>query len=524
MLVRAAPRTARRHPRRVNRSTTTRDLDVGAVEAAADLARDRRTAVAAIMPGPPARAAPRGRRPGRRTRRPIGELLPRLVTLARDHDGVARRGLGDRHRDRGASIRLDHVRPAALDRPGLDLGDDLERVFRARVVGRDDRAVGDRRGGLPHQGSLGAVAVSPATEHDDQPARGQRARGLQHAEDAIRRVRVVHHHQEVLSLPRSARRGPGTSRTSAMPATIASSGTPTERHNAIAARQLDTLNAPRNDDRDLEATRLEREPRGRHPQTGGPQGGIGLDAERGHRDLGRLEQAPAPCVVGVHDAPPSPARCEQARLRREVRLHRRVVVEVVLRQVRERHGVEHDPVHPVLLEGVRGDLHGHEVDTPVTHARQQPVEVGRLGGRALDRRPDRRRSAPRWCRSRPGDDRPCGRSPRAGRSWSSCRSCPSRPASSSPMRGHGTHARRGVPSPRAPRAPAPGCAGRSSHRCTTSAAAPASRAASAKSCPSARSPRHAAEQGTGRDRAGVVRHVEDRHREVAARLGPGQVG
>ena len=51
-----------------------------------------------------------------------------------------------------------------------DLRDDRLRLLRARVVGRDDRAVGEPRGDLPHQRALAAVAVAAAAEHAPQPA------------------------------------------------------------------------------------------------------------------------------------------------------------------------------------------------------------------------------------------------------------------------------------------------------------------------------------------------------------------
>ena len=129
----------------------------------------------------------------------VPELLERLVALPGDDHHVARLRLVERQPDRRAAVGLDHVRAASLLRAGLDLGDDGQRVLRSRVVRRDHAEVGVRRGRGTHRGTLRAVAIPTATEHEDQATGRQRARRAQHASDAIRRVCVVHHHQEILT-------------------------------------------------------------------------------------------------------------------------------------------------------------------------------------------------------------------------------------------------------------------------------------------------------------------------------------
>ena len=52
---------------------------------------------------------------------------------------------------------------------------------------------------------------------------------------------------------------------------------------------------------------------------------------------------------------------------------------MILRQVREGDGVEPHAPHPVLIEGVRGHLHGHDLDPGVAHRGQEPVQVGASG-------------------------------------------------------------------------------------------------------------------------------------------------
>ena len=129
----------------------------------------------------------------------VPELLDRLVALPGDDHHVARVRLVQRQPDRRAPVGLDHERAAPLLRTGLDLGDDRQRILRSRVVRGDHAEVGVRRGRRTHRGTLRAVAIPTATEHEDQATGRQRARRAQHASDAIRRVCVVHHHQEILT-------------------------------------------------------------------------------------------------------------------------------------------------------------------------------------------------------------------------------------------------------------------------------------------------------------------------------------
>ena len=344
------------------------------------------------------------------------------MPLAGDHDHVPALSLGDREADRGAAVGLDAVLAAALTRARLDVGDDRERILGARVVAGQDREIGDRGGRRSHQGSLGAVAVSPATEHDDQSSRRQRARRLQHGTDAIRRVGVVHHHQEVLSglhrldPARHPRDGGQTLGRDLEPdPELPRDG---DRHQAV--RHVEVTAQPR-----LEHDPLDRERHalGRRGHVGRPDVRVALDPVGRRRHRRRLEQPSRPRVVGVHHGSRRMGRREQRGLRLEVGLHRGMEVEVVLREVREGRDVEPHPPDPVLRERVGRHLHRHARDAGLTHPRQQPMQVGRLGGRARQRdrfavdagavRPDHARPhARRHARSTPG-----------GRCWSSSRSC-----------------------------------------------------------------------------------------------------
>ena len=92
----------------------------------------------------------------------VGELHLRVGALARDHDDVARTCVRERRLDRLAPVEHD------LEPPVRDLGGDRRGILGARIVGRDDRPVGERRGDPPHQRPLLAVAVAARAEDDGQ--------------------------------------------------------------------------------------------------------------------------------------------------------------------------------------------------------------------------------------------------------------------------------------------------------------------------------------------------------------------
>lgn len=96
----------------------------------------------------------------------VGELLRRLVALARhDHD-VAGPGGAQRPGDRRPAVRLDDELGGS-GHPGADLLDDCDRILAARIVGRQHDDVGEARGDRAHHGPLAAIPVPAATEHDD---------------------------------------------------------------------------------------------------------------------------------------------------------------------------------------------------------------------------------------------------------------------------------------------------------------------------------------------------------------------
>ncbi len=210
-------------------------------------------------------------------------------------------------------------------------------------------------------------------------------------------------------------------------------GTPSARAAAAAARALATFDLPARADRDWLTLRDGNgSPRGR------PRALRLGQSEKTLIGIAARVQQPSPeRVVGVHHAPARVLRCEEQRLGPEVGLHRAVVVEVVLAQVREDRDVVAVTVQSVLDEGVGADLEGH--------GRRAPSPA-RGRGRAATRVTRAWCALPRASRSptSPSHGLPA---PSAGsRSSSSCRSCPSprRCAATSPGRSRGR--RRQVPS------------------------------------------------------------------------------
>ena len=142
-----------------------------------------------------------------------------------------------------------------------------------------------------------------------------------------------------------------------------------------AARALATLNAPPR----ARCTRWPRqvndepEAESSSPSASSSEYGVG-------RDGGGVGEEASVGAVEVDDGPLGELGLEQAGLGLEVRLHRAVVVEVVAAEVGEHGHGEAGAVDPVQVEGVRRDLHGHDLDPVVAPAGQGALQVGGLRG------------------------------------------------------------------------------------------------------------------------------------------------
>jgi hypothetical protein len=118
----------------------------------------------------------------------------------------------------------------------------------------------------------------------------------------------------------------------------------------------------------------------------GARPGTQADAASAHGRIGREPdgelrtalrgEAPPVGVVHVDHARPGGRFRHEPFFDAEVLLHGAVVVEMILAEV---------AVDAVQVDGVGGDLHGHAVQPGVGHAREQLLQVARLGCRAPGR-------------------------------------------------------------------------------------------------------------------------------------------
>src|ERR1700674_4508589 len=96
----------------------------------------------------------------------IADDLLALVSLAGHQHRPAGSGGGERGADRLATVGHQPVAGVAARLHSLlDRGHDRQRVLAARVVGGDDRQVGQLAGGPPHRRALARIAFAAAAEH-----------------------------------------------------------------------------------------------------------------------------------------------------------------------------------------------------------------------------------------------------------------------------------------------------------------------------------------------------------------------
>ena len=333
-----------------------------------------------------------------------GDLLGRLVALARDDHGVVRtsqtKGVADGLRAAGRLVHVGQV-GAHVAHALEDGGPDGRGVLRARVLVGDHEHVGQARADLPHDRALAAVAVAVGAVDQHEPARRDRAHRLERERERVGRVGVVDEAQrpavaaldDALHAPRDRVRAPDR----------VDRGV--QRH-ARGVREHDGQGGVRDVDQARQrAVRLVHAavgPAQREPRAHAVEAHVGVDHDpvgtRAHRaararrdaldrDRRLLGEALTPHVVDDHDAATRLLGREQPRLGAEVPLHVAVEVEVVALQVREADDVEPRAEHAPQGERVRRDLGRQRRRTPLEREREQRLEHGRLDGRAraLDR-------------------------------------------------------------------------------------------------------------------------------------------
>ena len=264
----------------------------------------------------------------------------------------------------------------------------LSEVITARLASSDADAT--------HQRPLQRIAITAAAEGADQLARGQPARRAEDVLERVGGVRVVDEDAEVLAFvdrlhPPGHGVGGGKSGRRLVEVD------PEREDGADRGQRVLDVEVPgkRQPHRSYRAVRAERE-----RAAGGVEGDVaraqvgempGRRERRQPRAAGRLQVGGKPPTVGVVDVDDGRRRAiagvgrhEQESLRREVVLHARVEVEVVLGEVGEGRDVEVDRGGTTELEGVRGDLHHAGPVAGVEHPPERPLQVDRLRGGPLD--------------------------------------------------------------------------------------------------------------------------------------------
>ena len=146
--------------------------------------------------------------PAMSTRSPgIASTTALVIASSRSTIAQPRRRLHRRH-------RLARVpgRALRLHQPALDVLDDRRRIFRSRVVGREDHQVTEARRHRAHQRTLRPVAVATASEHRHDALRREGARRLQQVLQRVVGVGVVDDDADVVLGARHELEAPGHGR------------------------------------------------------------------------------------------------------------------------------------------------------------------------------------------------------------------------------------------------------------------------------------------------------------------------
>ena len=272
----------------------------------------------------------------------------------------------------------------------------------ARVVGGDDGNVGVARCDLSHDGPFAAIAVTATAEHHDESATRphQRAHGRDGSLEGVRRVRIVDHakHAAVVhdSFEPTRHRDVRRARHDGLGGKPARDGHP---HGQNQIRQVvltdqwrDDLQPPqRRGKRGADPARAER--RGFHHHVGANRLAPGPPRHAQPGANRALAHAPAGLVVDEGDGNavrPVDELLEQDGLGLEIRVHRAVVVEVVLGEVRQRGHAERATLESSLGQRVRRGLQNDVGGAPRAHLGEKSVQLQRPGG-GERRRPAARR-------------------------------------------------------------------------------------------------------------------------------------
>ena len=138
---------------------------------------------------------------------------------------------------------------------------------------------------------------------------------------------------------------------------------------------------------------IQREPRptGEHVDVRGAQvGSRVIDGIGNMLAFSMLQHRLARRIVNVHDSRLAllftrlAHLIEELRLREHVVLHRLVIVEMILREVREHGRIELDARDALLVQRMTGDFHDHVVHTLFAHHSQRLLQLDHIRRRVVD--------------------------------------------------------------------------------------------------------------------------------------------
>ena len=121
----------------------------------------------------------------------LADDLVILMALAAEDDHIARAVVFDRIGDGLAPVGAHDIGRVRLLEAGENVGNDRLRVFRARVVARDDDEIRLLTCDASHLRALAAVAVSAAAEEEHQPRGRKLAHRREDVVDGVGRDGVV---------------------------------------------------------------------------------------------------------------------------------------------------------------------------------------------------------------------------------------------------------------------------------------------------------------------------------------------
>src|SRR5574344_2094629 len=247
-----------------------------------------------------------------------------------------------------------------------DFLDDFARNFRAGVIRSDPRELRFLFRYSAHDGTLGAVAVAAAAEHDRKFTAAKFAGREKDAFNRIRSMRVIDDHPALAIVPdhfKAARDAHGEERfAERIHRKTEGAGPCGDEEDGVHIEFADEARIERlfgkRGNGELHAVFVADHLRRLHLGDGASEAGNRSLVL--HRDF--IIEAEAVSVIHIDDGDAVLAEVlrEQKLLRLEVVLHRLVIIQMIAGEVREKSALESDARDAALVQGMRGCFH-HEI-------------------------------------------------------------------------------------------------------------------------------------------------------------------